>query len=199
MHRKFRSGLQVRIICDARNSGLSTGFTSRIGPKKTILPSSFPTLNFSRSFSSFASIQIARPLTRTVARGRPGHCLRNENGGVGRGHSDPSIKLAPAHAELSPILKMRVFAASHRGELIPRVHSFARFKVWRVSEAADQSRPPGRRHILHHVRMFQALFPDSLIHGEVEILFARSAVAVRTTACCCRRLSFSFGFLVGCE
>src|SRR5580693_963837 len=44
------------------NSGLSTGFTSRISPKKTILPASLP-LYFSRSFSSFASTQIARPLT----------------------------------------------------------------------------------------------------------------------------------------
>src|SRR5580692_9674909 len=44
------------------NSGFSTGFTSRIGPKKTIFPSSLP-LYFSRSFSSFASIQIAAPFT----------------------------------------------------------------------------------------------------------------------------------------
>src|SRR5579864_5909104 len=158
-------------------SGLSTGFTSRISPKKIILPDSLP-LYFSRSFSSFASIQIAPPL-RTVTRRRPRQRLCDKNGRIRGRHAHPCIQLPPAHAELAPVFEVGI-RASHGRELIARP-LVGLFEIRR----SRQSRPDSIRESrskLHHMRVLQALVTNALVHREVEILHRRLRQVVRGPA-----------------
>src|SRR5947209_15277117 len=107
-----------------------------------------------------------RSIYSAVGRWRPGGCLRDEDGRVGRRHTNPAVELLPSHAEFAPIFKPGV-AASHCGKLIasPLVRAFG---VRRTCETrADPVHQSGG--VLHDVRMRYGLLADALIHAIVEV------------------------------
>ena len=118
MHRKF-GDLGLRSASSRRsNSGLSTGFTSRMSPKKNDLARQLA-LVLVEVFLVLHIHPNRLAADWAVGRRRPGRGLRDEYRRVRRRHAHPGVQLPPAHAELAPVFEMSV-AATHRGQLIAR-------------------------------------------------------------------------------
>ena len=99
--------------------------------------------------------------------------------------------MLPAHAELAPVLEVRV-AAAHRGELIARP-LIGVFQVGR----AGQARPDivvQRGGILHHMGVAEAFVANALIHTVIEGLTLRLRLIVGRLV----RIGRGFRF-VGCS
>ena len=136
-----------------------------MSPRRTILPASLPWYLSKSSFGLDVDVDGFGG-DGAAGGGRPGRGLRDEDGGVGRGHADPGVELLPAHAEFAPVVEVGVDAA-HGGELIAGP-GIGLGHVGRAGEAgADVVGERGG--VVHDVGVEEAFFADAGVHGEVEL------------------------------
>ena len=119
---------------------------------------------------------------RTLGRGGPRRSLRHQRLWIGRYHPDPRVDLLPTHAELAPVLQVRILQANLRQRIArPRI-------CLRHVRRARQPRPDPvaqRLRKLHYMRVLEALLTNPRIHREIDILGRRLRPIVRR---CLRRL-----------
>ena len=110
-----------------------------------------------------------------VGRRRPGSGLHPERLGVGRDHPRPGVDLLPAHAEVAPVLEVRVLEA----DLGQRVAGPG-IGLGHVGRAGEpRADAVGERVAkLHHLAVLEALVANPRIHGEVDVFGRRLRTVV---------------------
>ena len=159
---RLRSASSSRV-----KSGLSTGFTSRMSPKKTIFPASLP-LYLSKSASVFMSTQTAGAVTGPFVAGDHGAACAMKtavSGEVMRTQVFSCCQPMPN----SPQSSRCALAAAHGGELIAGPFVGA-LQIRRTGQArADAVHEAGG--VLHDVRVRESFFANALVHREIERFF----------------------------
>ena len=118
---------------------------------------------------------------RTLRRRRPRSCLHPERLRVGRHHPRPRIDLLPAHAELAPVLQVRIRKPNRRQRI---ARPSIRLRHIRRARQPLPNAIRQRATKLHHFAMLEAFVANALIHREVNILSCRLRTVVRRGRLC---------------